>query len=52
MRGIWETRLLAMQGMAKLGSSDDVISLLKTFQPMLQASPDLMQVRSRLYDRC
>jgi hypothetical protein len=42
-RGL-DSRLLAMQGMAKLGSSDDVISLLKTFKPMLQASPDVIQV--------
>jgi hypothetical protein len=41
---IRESRLLAMQGMAKLGSSDDVINLLKTFKPMLQASPDVIKV--------
>jgi hypothetical protein len=40
-----DKRLLAMQGMAKLGSSDDVIKLLKTFTPLLTASPELIKVR-------
>jgi hypothetical protein len=44
--GSSEARLLAMQGMAKLGSSDDVISLLKTFKPMCKVSADVIKVRT------
>jgi hypothetical protein len=44
--GSSEARLLAMQGMAKLGSSDDVISLLKTFKPMRKVSADVIKVRA------
>jgi hypothetical protein len=39
-----DKHLLAMQGMAKLGSSDDVINLLKTFKPLLMATPELIKV--------
>jgi hypothetical protein len=42
-------QLLAMQGMIKLGSSEDVVKLLKTFTPLLDASEMIQVRRTPLY---